>query len=87
MFTSMLGLAPVPLRFRLRELLEEKGVSQSELARLSGVSFTTINRMAANHTAQVSLGTLDKLSDALGVGPGELFEREGQPRLRGRRGG
>ena len=62
-------------RFRLRELLEETDLTQSELSRRSGVSLTTINRMALNLTAQVSLATLDSLSDVLGVEPGDLIER------------
>jgi len=81
--------ALVPVRFRLATLLAEAGRSQRALAERSGVSPTTINRMANNLTAQVSLGTLDSLCAALGeelgrvVEPGELLERE-PPRKRGR---
>ena len=67
---------PMAARFRLKELLEEKDMAQSELARRSGISFVTINRMAANKTAQVSLNTLDAISKALGCEPGELLERD-----------
>jgi putative transcriptional regulator len=66
----------VTTRFRLRELLESRGLSQRELAARSGVSPTTINRMCANLTAQVSLATLDAISDVLGVQPGTLLEKE-----------
>jgi DNA-binding Xre family transcriptional regulator len=82
--------ALVPVRFRLDTLLAESGLSQRELATRSGVSPTTINRMANNLTAQVSLGTLDSLSAALSeaigriVEPGELVEREPEPKRRGR---
>ena len=62
--------------FRLRELLEKRGLAQSELARTSGVSFATINRLCTNATAQVSLDTLDRLAGALGVEPGDLIARE-----------
>ena len=78
--------AAVPTRFRLAELLEEAGLSQRELAARARVSPTTVNRMAANLTAQVSLATLDglaeALSDALGrsVAPGELLERDAPKR-------
>ena len=40
-------------------------MTQSELSRRSGVSLTTINRMANNLTGQVSLKTLDSLARAL----------------------
>lgn len=71
----------VPVRFRLAALLEEAGVSQRVLAARSGVSPTTINRMANNLTSQVSLGTIDRLSRALSkllgreITPGDMFER------------
>lgn len=63
-------------RFRLRELLEEASMSQSELARQSGISFQTINSMVGNRTAQVSLNTLDAISKVLRCEPGDLLERE-----------
>lgn len=64
-----------PLRFRLQELIDEAGTTQSELARKSGVSFSTISKMCRNASAQVSLATLDALSSALGKDPGDLIER------------
>lgn len=64
------------VRFRLQELIDAKGTSQSALSRDSGVSFTTISRMCRNVTAQVSLETLGRLARALGdeVEPGDLLE-------------
>jgi DNA-binding Xre family transcriptional regulator len=64
------------VRFRLQELIDAKGTSQSALSRDSGVSFTTISRMCRNVTAQVSLETLGRLARALGddVEPGDLIE-------------
>jgi DNA-binding Xre family transcriptional regulator len=69
-------------RFRLRELLEahEPTLSQSELERVSGVSFATINRLATNATKQVSLETLDRLARELGLEPGDLIERTPEKR-------
>lgn len=68
----------MPVRFRLHEILEARqpALSQRELARLSGVSPTTINAMVQNKTRQVSLSTLDSLCAVLGVAPGDLLERE-----------
>jgi putative transcriptional regulator len=62
-------------RFRLGALLEERGMSQSELARRSGITFATINAMTRNRTTGVQLDTLDRLARALGVEPGALIER------------
>ena len=64
------------VRFRLQELIDAKGTSQSALSRDSGVSFATISRMCRNVTAQVSLETLGRLARALGedIEPGDLIE-------------
>lgn len=71
-------------RFRLAQLLEEKGMSQREVARLSGITLVTINRMCGNKTEGVTLATLDKIAGALGVEPGELIVRESAKRKRSR---
>lgn len=78
-----------PARFRVRELLEEAGIGQTELAKRADVSFATVHRLYMNETGQVSLETLDKLAIALGkvlgraIEPGELIEREGKRRRHG----
>ena len=79
-------VAMSPARFVLRELLEEAGIGQTDLAKRADVSFATVHRLYMNETGQVSLETLDRLalalSDALGraIEPGELIEREGRKR-------
>jgi DNA-binding Xre family transcriptional regulator len=72
----------MPVRFRLQALLDayDPPMSQSELARRSGVSLVTVNAIANNRTKQVSLETLDALSRALGVEPGELLESTSRKR-------
>lgn len=73
-------LEDMPVRFRIVSLLEEKGVTQSELARRSGVSFQTINAMSRNRTVRVDLSTIDAICAALDCEPGDLFERESKKR-------
>ena len=72
----MLGVPSVPVRFRLEEVLADREMTQTELARLSGVSLVTVNAMKQNRTKQVSLQTLDKLCGVLKCEPGELLERK-----------
>lgn len=72
-----------PTRFRLSEELEAREMSQSELARRSGVAFSTVSKMCRNVSAQVSLATLDAIAGVLEVEPGSLIEREREKR-RGR---
>ncbi len=57
-------------------------MSQSELARQSGVHFVTVNRICRNLTKRVDLETLDRLSSALGCEPGDLIERVKRRRRR-----
>ncbi len=66
----------MPVRFRLRELLEEAGISQSDAARQSGLSFATINRLCTNATRQVHLDVLEQLAKLLKIVPGDLLELE-----------
>lgn len=68
-------LYTMPTTFRLNEILEARGLTQSELARRSGVPFVTINRMCSNKNSGAQLATLDKLADALGVAPGDLIAK------------
>ncbi|HEX6815424.1 MAG TPA: helix-turn-helix transcriptional regulator [Gemmatimonadaceae bacterium] len=63
-------------RFRVDELLRARGMSQSDLARASGVSLFTVHAIANNRTVQVRLDTLEKLARALGVEPGELISSD-----------
>ena len=67
------------VRFRLRRLLKKAGMSQGELSRTSGVSLSTVNRIATNSTSRVDLQTLDRLSLALGCEPGDLIRRKKKP--------
>lgn len=62
-------------RFRLQELIDARQLSQSELARRSGVAFSTVSKMCRNVSGQVSLATLGALAEVLGVEPGELIVR------------
>jgi DNA-binding Xre family transcriptional regulator len=58
-------------------------MGQRELARVSGVSLSTISRLATNSTGQVSLDVLDRLAAALNVKPGDLIALE-KPKRRGK---
>lgn len=70
----------VATRFRLDALLEAAGMSQTELQRRSGIAYSTINNIVLNKARQISLDTLDALSEALGCEPGDLVERESKGR-------
>jgi putative transcriptional regulator len=70
----------MPTTFRLRQILKDRGMSQSELSRLSGISFPTINGMCQNRTKAVSLAVLDAIAAALKIQPGDILTTRKIPR-------
>lgn len=60
-------------RFRLRELIEAKGLSQTDVQVKTGLAYSTVNEMANNRTRRVDLETLDALCSALDCQVGEII--------------
>ena len=54
-------------RKRLRDHLDDKIWSEGELARRSGVPLSTISRLLSGKRTGITLDTLDKLCEALGI--------------------
>ena len=72
------------VRFRLRELLDERGMSQTELQARTGFAYSTVNDLYNNKPRRVELETLDVLCEVLNCSIGELLERVAdKKRLRG----
>ena len=63
------------VRFRLRELLDERGMSQTELQVRTGFAYSTVNDLFNNKPRRVELETLDVLCEVLNCSIGELLER------------
>lgn len=64
-----------PIAVRLRELREAKGLTQVELAELTGIDQAAISRIENQQTTAMDFGVLDRFCVALGCEPGELLER------------
>jgi DNA-binding Xre family transcriptional regulator len=62
------------IRLRLKEVLQEKKVSQSKLSRLADVSLNTIQVMYHNPYHDPALSTLHRIAIALQVEICELYE-------------
>lgn len=60
-------------KLRLADLLEERGMSQSEVARQAKLSFQAVNHLCSGRAKAISLDTLDRLCQVLGVTPAELL--------------
>ncbi len=75
-----------PISIRLEELRRARGLSQAELARVSGVPQSTISRIEAGKTNSIELGNLERLANALGVNAAVLIEHTPEPDQRRGRG-
>jgi transcriptional regulator with XRE-family HTH domain len=64
------------VKYRLREVLKEKNISQGKISRLADVSPSTIRRMCADGSSNynVSIEVLEKIAKALGVKISDLYE-------------
>ncbi len=58
---------------RIKKIRMEKGISQEQLAKESGVSRTIISMIENDEDHNAKSSTLKKLAAALGVSFGELF--------------
>lgn len=61
------------MQYRIKELREQKELSQTRLAELSGVSRMTIIALENNEEHEAKVGTLKALANALEVSVSELF--------------
>lgn len=66
------------LRIKIREVREKRNLNQGQLAKRIGVSRQAVNylekKAESGELENIRINTLDKLCEALGVLPGELFE-------------
>lgn len=61
---------------RFQELCEERNIKLNELANLSGVTPSTVYSMMDQRRREISINTIKKLCDGLGVSLGEFFSTE-----------
>jgi len=62
------------IRVRLRELLEKRGMAQTELQARTGLGYSTINALYHGKTERVEFATLEALCDVLDCEVGDLIE-------------
>jgi putative transcriptional regulator len=60
--------------WKLNHVIEEKDISQIELAKLSGLSKNTINSLCKGGDQKASLSTINKICYALDVSPCSIIE-------------
>jgi transcriptional regulator with XRE-family HTH domain len=64
----------VRVRLKVKEIAQQKGVSQGRLSRLSDVDIKTIKRIYRDSMTIVTTETLGKIATALNVDASELIE-------------
>ena len=57
---------------RVYELLDDRALSLTKLAEMSGVAYSTIN-MAESRNTQLSVDTIERICNALGITLSEFF--------------
>jgi len=65
---------------KLGQLLEERGISQHEFSRLTGIRQPSINEMCRNQTQRLPLANLTKICEALDCGILDILELEDSDR-------
>jgi DNA-binding Xre family transcriptional regulator len=61
-------------RLRIKEIAAEKGVSLTRLSQRSEVAYNTVRKLFRDPYAEVTLSTLQRLADVLGVSVRDLLE-------------
>lgn len=62
------------IRLKLKEIIQEKKISQSKLSRMADVSLNTIQAIYHDPYRDVAMSTLEKLARALNVSVADLYE-------------
>ncbi|MGG1445022.1 helix-turn-helix transcriptional regulator [Brevibacillus laterosporus] len=62
------------VHIKLGVLLKERGISQRELSRLTGIRVSSINEMCNNETLRLPLDNLAKICEVLGVEITDVLE-------------
>jgi DNA-binding Xre family transcriptional regulator len=66
---------PTVIRLRVKEIADQKGISQAKVSRMSDVNITTVRRIYQHPTeANVTLETLIRLAKALDVSVRDLID-------------
>lgn len=65
----------MPIRMRIGELAREQGLTIKALAQRAGVAYNTAHALYTSRATRIDLDTLDRISAALRVMPGDIFVR------------
>jgi putative transcriptional regulator len=72
------------IKFRLNEMLKERGHTVYWLWKRAGIRYATVWQMSKGETERLNLETLDRICEALECQPGDLLVRVITPKKRKR---
>lgn len=61
------------MKIMLRQILDQKGISQNQLAKDTGISVATLRNLNQNKTTRISFQVLDKICRYLDCGAGDIL--------------
>ena len=64
----------MPLKYRLKVLLAEKGMTQKELSEATGIRAPTISAICVGSVKQFPVSAIEKLCKVLDCQPGDIME-------------
>jgi DNA-binding Xre family transcriptional regulator len=67
------------LTWKVADLAAQRGWGARQLAEKAGLDRKTVSNILAGRATRVDLNTIGRLSRALGVGPGSLWDLGGDP--------
>lgn len=74
-------MANAMIENRLSRILGERRMSIADLARESGVAYTSLFELYHGRAKRVDLKTLNSICKALGVQPGDILEYQPDPEM------
>ncbi|WP_199427103.1 helix-turn-helix domain-containing protein [Thermaerobacillus caldiproteolyticus] len=66
----------MPIKIKLKEILKARGISQRELARLTGLRPNTISHLCSDNVDRIYLSTLETVCKVLDIDIQKLIEVE-----------
>lgn len=73
-------MAAYKVRIKLDEILKERGISDREFGRMTGIRYPSVGEMRANKTQRLPLDNLAIICEVLDVEITDILELEKEPR-------
>lgn len=62
------------MKFMIKKVREEKGISQRSLVRAAGIARETLRKLESGEKSYISTAKLERIAEALGVSVWEIWK-------------